>query len=63
MKNVVKEFYVGKSEEDSTISLTFVVKDDKKLCLEINRDIAINMIENLHRSLDIYGLHHQKTLN
>jgi hypothetical protein len=63
MKNIVKEFYTGKSDSGSGLSLTFILEDNKELRLQVSRDIAINLIETLYLSLDTKGIHRPKDLN
>lgn len=62
-KKTAKEFYTGKTEGSSDLSVTFILEDDKELRLQISRDVAINMIETLYLALDTKGLHRPRDVH
>lgn len=55
-KNIAKEFYVGKADKGSDLSLLFILEDKKEVRLKISRDMAYEMILTLNLSLDTKGL-------
>lgn len=63
MKNIAKEFYTGKSDSGSGLSVTFIVEDNKEIRLQISRDMAINVIETLYLALDTKKLHRPKDVH
>ena len=56
-KNTAKEFYAGKNDSGSGLSVMFVLEDNKEIRLKVSRDVAVNMIETLYLALDTKGLH------
>ena len=55
-KNIVQEFYAGKSEKGKGMSIMFVIEDNKEIRLKISRDIAHDMIVKLYTALDEKGM-------
>jgi len=56
-KNIVKEFYAGKTEGSSDLSVVFILEDNKELRLQIPREVTINMNETIFLALDTKGLY------
>ena len=55
-KNIAKEFYAGKNDKGSGLSVMFILEDNKEIRLKVSRDIAIGMIEQIYLALDDKGL-------
>ena len=63
MKNIIKEFYAGKGDKGSNLSLTLILEDNEEIKLQISRDMAHNMLETLYLSLDTMGIHRPKDVH
>jgi hypothetical protein len=55
-QNTAKEFYAGKNDKGSGLSLMFVLEDNKEIRIKVSRDVAIGMIEAIYLALDNKGL-------
>ena len=62
-KNIAKEFYAGKNDSGSGLSVMFVLEDNKEIRLKVSRDMAVNMIETLYLALDTKGLHRPRDVH
>ena len=62
-KNTAKEFYAGKNDSGSGLSVMFVMEGNKEIRLKVSRDMAVNMIETLYLALDTKGLHRPRDVH
>jgi len=56
-KLIAKEFYAGKIEGSSDLSLTFITEDNKEIRLQISRSLAHDMHIKLFQALDTLGIY------
>ena len=54
---IVQEIHVGRIAQNNDIGIKVITNSGKEIDLHLPRDIAINLITQIHVALDIRGAH------